>query len=45
VKAWVGNVGFVVDKVAVGQVFVCQYHSTNAPYPSSSSYWSYEKEE
>jgi len=33
------HVGFVVDKVALGQVFVhilwffhCQYHSTNVPY-------------
>jgi hypothetical protein len=40
----VGYVGFVVDKVVVGQVFLCHYHSTNAPYPSSYSYWSYEKE-
>jgi hypothetical protein len=24
-------VGFVVDKVALGQVFPCQFHSTGAP--------------
>jgi hypothetical protein len=24
-------VGFVVDKVALGQVFPCQFHSTSAP--------------
>jgi hypothetical protein len=24
-------VGFVVDKVALGQVFACQFHSTGAP--------------
>jgi hypothetical protein len=26
------HVGFVVDNVAMGQVFPCQYHSTNAAY-------------
>jgi hypothetical protein len=25
------HVGFVVDKVALGQVFPCQFHSTGAP--------------
>jgi hypothetical protein len=25
------HVGFVADKVALGQVFPCQYHSTGAP--------------
>jgi hypothetical protein len=28
VRAQVNPVGFVVDKVALGQVFPCQYHST-----------------
>jgi hypothetical protein len=27
------HVGFVVDKVALGQVFPCQFHSTGAPLP------------
>jgi hypothetical protein len=26
-------VGFVVDKVELGQVFPCQFHSTGAPLP------------
>jgi hypothetical protein len=31
------HVGFVVDKVALGQVFPCQYRSTAAPYSLMSS--------
>jgi hypothetical protein len=27
------HVGIVVDKVALGQVFPCQFHSTGAPLP------------
>jgi len=27
-----GPVGFVVQNVAVGQAFLCQYHSTSALY-------------
>jgi hypothetical protein len=45
IKAGSVRVGFVVDKVALGKVFIfpsnsaftCQHHSTNAPHPSSST--------
>ena len=30
------HVGFVVDKVALGQVFPCQFHSTGAPLNGKS---------
>jgi len=29
------SVEFVVDKLVLGQVFLCHYLSTNAPYSSS----------
>jgi hypothetical protein len=42
------QVRFIVDKMALGRVFFrstpvfsCQYHSTNAPYSSSSTCFSY----
>jgi hypothetical protein len=30
-EPWSVHVGFVVDKVALGQVFPCQFHSTGVP--------------
>jgi hypothetical protein len=43
-ETWSVHVRFVVDKVAMGQFFPpstsvspCQYHSTNTPYPFSST--------
>jgi hypothetical protein len=42
------HVSFVCHKMAVGRfcpstsVFPCQYHSTNAPYSSSSAYCPYQ---
>ena len=45
------RVGFVVEKVAQGRVFLrvfrvfpYQYHSTNSPYPSSGTCCSYQKD-
>jgi hypothetical protein len=44
-------VGFVVDKVALGQfslwvirLLPCEYHCTSAPYSSSSTCWDFQKE-